>query len=72
MFKLFKPTLFYLSYNLHAMLIFAHIMCMNTHKKDRNQVRTAYHVARLGTEGAAAKFLGVHHAKVIRQVSNLE
>ena len=54
------------------MLIFAHIMCMNTHKKDRNQVRTAYHVARLGTESAAAKFLGVHHAKVIRQVSNLE
>jgi len=47
-------------------------MCMDTHIKDWNQVRTAYHVARLGTVSAAAKFLGVHHATVIRQVSNLE
>jgi len=45
---------------------------MNTHIKDWNQVRTAYHVARLGTVSAAAKFLGMHHATVIRQVTNLE
>ena len=42
-------------------------MCMDTHIKDWNQVRTAYHVARLGTVSAAAEFLGVHHATVIRQ-----
>ena len=47
-------------------------MCMDTQINDWNQVRTAYHVARLGTVSAAAKFLGVHHATVIRQVSNLE
>ena len=47
-------------------------MCMETHIKDWNQVRTAYHVARLGTVSAAAKFLGLHHATVIRQVTNLE
>ncbi len=39
---------------------------MDTQINDWNQVRTAYHVARLGTVSAAAKFLGVHHAKVIR------
>ena len=47
-------------------------MCMETHINDWNQVRTAYHVARLGTVSAAAKFLGLHHATVIRQVTNLE
>ena len=47
-------------------------MCMETHINDWNQVRTAYHVARLGTVIAAAKFLGLHHATVIRQVTNLE
>ena len=57
---------------MHAIAIFAHNMCMNTHIKDWNQVRTAYHVARLGTVSAAAKFLGMHHATVIRQVTNLE
>ena len=45
---------------------------MDTHINDWNQVRTAYHVARLGTVSAAAKFLGLHHATVIRQVTNLE
>ena len=47
-------------------------MCMKAHINDWNQVRTAYHVARLGTVSAAAKFLGLHHATVIRQVTNLE
>ena len=47
-------------------------MCMETHINDWNQVRTAYHVARLGTVSAAAKFLGLHHSTVIRQVTNLE
>ena len=32
-------------------------MCMETHINDWNQVRTAYHVARLGTVNAAAKIL---------------
>ena len=45
---------------------------METHINDWNQVRTAYHVARLGIVSAAAKFLGLHHATVIRQVRNLE
>jgi len=47
-------------------------MCMKTHINDWNQVRTAYHVARLGTVSEAAKFLGLHHSTVIRQVTNLE
>ena len=47
-------------------------MCMKAHINDWNQVRTAYHVARLGTVSAAAKFLGMHHATVIRQVTKLE
>jgi len=37
-----------------------------------NDVRAAYHVARLGTLSAAAAYLGVHHATVIRQIDALE
>lgn len=37
-----------------------------------NEIRTAYHVARLGTLSAAADFLGVHHATVIRHIDALE
>ena len=51
---------------MHTIAIFAHNMCMNAQINDWNQVRTAYHVARLGTVSAAARFLGVHHATVIR------
>ena len=35
-------------------------------------VRTAYHVARLGTVSGAAEVLGVHHATVIRHIDALE
>lgn len=45
-------------------------------QKDRienwDEVRTAYHVARLGTLSAAAAFLEVHHATVIRHIDALE
>jgi len=37
-----------------------------------DEVRTAYHVARLGTVSGAAEILGVHHATVIRHVDALE
>ena len=37
-----------------------------------DEVRTAYHVARLGTVSAAAAELGVHHSTVIRHVDALE
>ena len=37
-----------------------------------DEIRTAYHVARLGTVSAAAEVLGVHHATVIRHVGALE
>ncbi|NOX73928.1 MAG: LysR family transcriptional regulator [Alphaproteobacteria bacterium] len=37
-----------------------------------NEVHTAYHVARLGTLSAAATYLGVHHATVIRHIDALE
>jgi DNA-binding transcriptional LysR family regulator len=37
-----------------------------------DEIRTAYHVARLGTVSAAAEVLGVHHATVIRHVDALE
>lgn len=37
-----------------------------------DEIRTAYHVARLGTVSAAAAHLGVHHATVIRHVDALE
>jgi len=37
-----------------------------------DEIRTAYHVARLGTVSGAAEALGVHHATVIRHVDALE
>ena len=37
-----------------------------------DEVRTAYHVARLGTVSGAAEALGVHHATVIRHIDALE
>ncbi|MEM8632597.1 MAG: LysR family transcriptional regulator [Pseudomonadota bacterium] len=37
-----------------------------------DEVRTAYHVARMGTVSGAAEVLGVHHATVIRHVDALE
>ncbi|MEM9523842.1 MAG: LysR family transcriptional regulator, partial [Pseudomonadota bacterium] len=39
---------------------------------DWNEIRTAFHVAKLGTVSAAAEALGVHHATVIRHVDALE
>lgn len=37
-----------------------------------NEIRTAYHVVRLGTVSAAAEALGVHRATVIRHIDALE
>jgi DNA-binding transcriptional LysR family regulator len=37
-----------------------------------DEIRTAYHVARLGTVSGAAEALGVHHATVIRHIDSLE
>ncbi len=37
-----------------------------------DEVRTAFHVARLGTVSGAAENLGVHHATVIRHIDALE
>ncbi len=37
-----------------------------------DEIRTAYHVARLGTVSGAADVLGVHHATVIRHIDALE
>jgi DNA-binding transcriptional LysR family regulator len=37
-----------------------------------NEIRTAYHVVRLGTVSAAAEVLGVHRATVIRHIDALE
>src|SRR6056300_1942342 len=37
-----------------------------------DEIKTAFHVARLGTVSAAADALGVHHATVIRHVDALE
>ncbi|MEK6217027.1 MAG: LysR family transcriptional regulator [Boseongicola sp.] len=37
-----------------------------------DEIRTAYHVARLGTVSGAADALGVHHATVIRHIDALE
>ncbi|MFB9150027.1 LysR family transcriptional regulator [Roseovarius ramblicola] len=37
-----------------------------------DEVRTAYHVARIGTVSGAAEVLGVHHATVIRHIDALE
>ncbi len=39
---------------------------------DWDELRTAYHVARLGTVSGAAQVLGVHHATVIRHIDSLE
>ena len=40
--------------------------------KNWEEVRIAYHVARLGTLSAAAEHLGIHHATVIRHIDALE
>lgn len=37
-----------------------------------DEIRTAFHVARLGTVSGAAEVLGVHHATVIRHIDTLE
>lgn len=37
-----------------------------------DEIKTAYHVARLGTVSGAADVLGVHHATVIRHIDALE
>lgn len=37
-----------------------------------DEVKTAYHVARMGTVSGAAEALGVHHATVIRHIDALE
>lgn len=37
-----------------------------------DEIRTAYHVARMGTVSGAADVLGVHHATVIRHIDALE
>jgi DNA-binding transcriptional LysR family regulator len=37
-----------------------------------NEIRTAYHVVRIGTVSAAAEALGVHRATVIRHIDTLE
>lgn len=37
-----------------------------------DEIRTAFHVARVGTVSGAAEVLGVHHATVIRHVDALE
>ncbi|KKM20328.1 hypothetical protein LCGC14_1646550 [marine sediment metagenome] len=37
-----------------------------------DEIRTAYHVVRLGTVSGAAEALGVHHATVIRHIDSLE
>ena len=37
-----------------------------------DELRTAYHVARVGTVSGAAEALGVHHATVIRHIDALE
>ncbi len=50
-------------------------MCMDAQNyaiKNWDEVRIAYHVARLGTLSAAADYLDVHHATVIRHIDALE
>lgn len=37
-----------------------------------DEIKTAYHVARLGTLSAAARYLNMHHATVIRHIDALE
>lgn len=54
---------------------YAQVLCMNAQSnriESWDDVRVAYHVARLGTLSAAAAFLGVHHATVIRHIDALE
>lgn len=51
--------------------------CSNAHIKNMSvdawdEIRTAFHVARLGTVSGAAEALGVHHATVIRHIDALE
>ncbi|MBL4806420.1 MAG: LysR family transcriptional regulator [Rhodobacteraceae bacterium] len=48
---------------------------MNAHNgtsQNWDEIHTAYQVARLGTLSAAAAYLGVHHATVMRHIDNLE
>ncbi len=50
---------------------------INAQRKGRqmdnwDEIRTAFHVARLGTVSSAAEVLGVHHATVIRHIDSLE
>lgn len=55
--------------------IYAHVMCMSKHNdflSSWSDIRTAYHVARLGTLSAAAAYLGIHHATAIRHIDALE
>ncbi len=50
-------------------------MCVGAHEvslENWDEIRTAYHVARLGTVSGAADVLGVHHATVIRHIDALE
>lgn len=50
-------------------------MCMNAQNKSNvnwDDIRIAYHVARLGTLSAAARYLDIHHATVIRKIDALE
>ncbi len=50
-------------------------MCMdaqNQHFESWDEIRIAYQLACLGSLSAAAEFLGVHHATVIRHVDTLE
>lgn len=54
---------------------YAQYMCMNAQTdpiENWEEIRIAYHVARLGTLSAAAEHLGVHHATVIRHINALE
>lgn len=48
--------------------VFATLGIMN----NWTEIRTAFHVGRLGTVSAAADFLGVHRATVIRHIETLE
>src|SRR6056297_3102237 len=57
--------------------ILCEIYCARRGAGDRamenwDEVRTAFHVARVGTVSGAAEVLGVHHATVIRHIDALE
>lgn len=45
---------------------------MHINMDNWDEIRTAYHVARVGTISGAAQVLGVHHATVIRHIDALE